>query len=105
MDRNLGGALNVWDHVFGTYQNATEERLIYGITHAPKSNNPFKVLFWEYSFLGRDLWNAPTWKDKVVVLFGRPGETFETPVKGVAQGMTPKSTERAGRTPWRPDRA
>ena len=60
MDRNLGGALNVWDHVFGTYQNATEERLIYGITHAPKSNNPIKVLFWEYTFLARDFWYAPT---------------------------------------------
>jgi sterol desaturase/sphingolipid hydroxylase (fatty acid hydroxylase superfamily) len=81
MDRNLGGALNIWDHVFGTYQNATDEKLIYGITHAPKSNNPFKVLFWEYGFLARDFWYAPTLKDKLIVLFGRPGETFEAPPK------------------------
>jgi sterol desaturase/sphingolipid hydroxylase (fatty acid hydroxylase superfamily) len=99
MDRNLGGALNFWDHVFGTYQNATGERLIYGITHTLReetkvkvpftgwtltlsSNNPIKVLFWEYSFLARDFWHAPTWKDKFIVLFGRPGETFEAPAKG-----------------------
>jgi sterol desaturase/sphingolipid hydroxylase (fatty acid hydroxylase superfamily) len=81
MDRNLGGAINFWDHVFGTYQNATDEKFVYGITHAPKSNNVFKVLFWEYSFLFRDFVHAPTWKDKVIVLFGRPGETFEAPPK------------------------
>jgi sterol desaturase/sphingolipid hydroxylase (fatty acid hydroxylase superfamily) len=103
MDRNLGGALNFWDHVFGTYQNATEEKLVYGITHSLKTptpvkvpligltfnlgaNNPIKVLFWEYSFLFRDLWHAPTWKDKFIVLFGRPGETFEAPAKGAAHG-------------------
>lgn len=86
MDRNLGGALNVWDHVFGTYQNATDEKLVYGITHAVKSNNVIKVLFWEYTFLARDLFYAPTWKDRLVVLFGRPGETFEAPPKGAAHG-------------------
>jgi hypothetical protein len=48
------------------------------------ANNPIKVLFWEYSFLARDFWHAPTWKDKVIVLFGRPGETFEVPPKGAA---------------------
>jgi len=87
MDRNLGGALNFWDHVFGTYQCATEEKFIYGITHAPKSNNVFKVLFWEYTFLARDFWHAPTLKDKVIVLFGRPGETFEVPPKAPAHGV------------------
>jgi sterol desaturase/sphingolipid hydroxylase (fatty acid hydroxylase superfamily) len=113
MDRNLGGALNVWDHVFGTYQNATEEKLVYGITHSLKAetkvkvpffnvsfslghNNPIKVLFWEYSFLGRDLWYAPTWKDKMIVLFGRPGETFEAPpkaAKGDKTASNPTSAE------------
>ena len=83
MDRNLGGALNIWDHVFGTYQNATEEKLVYGVTHAPKSSNVFKVLFWEYSYLFRDFVHAPTLKEKLIVLFGRPGETFEAPPKGI----------------------
>ncbi len=144
MDRNLGGALNVWDHVFGTYQNATDEKLIYGVTHSPRTAKhetgfdrvvgivfisiilafaagflsktsgssittsleyaaaafvatgallsaifaivpnafstvlyPFKVLIWEYTFLARDFIQAPTLKDKAIVLFGRPGETFE----------------------------
>ncbi|HEX4507184.1 MAG TPA: sterol desaturase family protein [Alphaproteobacteria bacterium] len=108
MDRNLGGALNFWDHVFGTYQNATEEKLIYGITHHLREdtkvkvpftgwtvtlsqNNPIKVLFWEYSFLARDLWHAPTFKDKFIVLFGRPGETFEAPPKGAHGDVKPAS--------------
>jgi sterol desaturase/sphingolipid hydroxylase (fatty acid hydroxylase superfamily) len=116
MDRNLGGALNVWDHVFGTYQNATEERLIYGITHSLKTetrvkvpffnysfslgaNNPIKVLFWEYSFLARDFWHAPTWKDKVIVLFGRPGETFEVPPKGAAHSDAAPSKSASAELP------
>lgn len=113
MDRNLGGALNFWDHVFGTYQNATEEKLVYGITHSLRedtkvkvpftnfrvtlsSNNPIKVLFWEYSFLFRDLWYAPTWKDKVIVLFGRPGETFEAPPKTVKADAAQNNPTSAG---------
>ena len=106
MDRNLGGALNFWDHVFGTYQNATGEKLIYGITHHLREdtkvkvpftnwtltlsqNNPIKVLFWEYAFLARDFWHAPTLKDKMIVLFGRPGETFEAPPKGAHGDAAP----------------
>jgi len=83
MDKNLGGATNFWDHLFGTYQNATEEKIIYGVTHTPPSNNVIKVLFWEYTFLFRDLVNAPTLASKIQVLFGRPGETFEAPVADV----------------------
>ena len=112
MDRNLGGALNIWDHVFGTYQNATEEKLVYGITHSLRkpvqvkvpflgftftlgSNNPIRVLLWEYSFLAKDFWHAPTLKDKAIVLFGRPGETFEVPAKPASTEMSakPASTE------------
>jgi sterol desaturase/sphingolipid hydroxylase (fatty acid hydroxylase superfamily) len=93
MDRNLGGALNLWDHVFGTYQNATDERMVYGITHSPKSNNIFKVLFWEYTFLIRDFAHAPTLKDKIIVLFGRPGETFEAPPKGAVAHAAPMAAE------------
>ena len=48
--------------------------------------NPLKVLFWEYTFLARDLFYAPSWKDRLVVLFGRPGETFEAPPKGATRG-------------------
>jgi hypothetical protein len=46
------------------------------------------VLFYEYTFLFRDLWHAPSWKDKLVVLFGRPGETFEAPPKDAAPTKT-----------------
>ena len=81
MDRNLGGITNLWDHVFGTFQNATDEKLIYGVSHRLNSNNIVKVLFYEYTFLVRDFIHAPSIKDKMIVLFGRPGETFEAPPK------------------------
>ena len=84
MDRNLGGGLNIWDHIFQTYQAATDEKMLFGITHAVNSTNVIKVLFWEYTFLWRDFIHAPTLKDKLIVLFGRPGETFEAPAKAGA---------------------
>jgi sterol desaturase/sphingolipid hydroxylase (fatty acid hydroxylase superfamily) len=79
MDRNLGGALNIWDRLFGTFQMATDEKMVFGITHTVGSTNLIKVLFWEYTFLWRDFIHAPTLKDRLIVLFGRPGETFEAP--------------------------
>jgi hypothetical protein len=84
MDRNLGGGCNFWDHYLGTLQLATDEKMVFGITHAVNSTNLIKVYFWEYTFLWRDFRHAPTLKDKLIVLFGRPGETFEAPAHGAA---------------------
>jgi hypothetical protein len=55
--------------------------MVYGVTHAPNSTNLIIVLVNEYIYLWRDFFTAPGWKTKLQVLFGRPGETFEAPVK------------------------
>ncbi|QZP08152.1 sterol desaturase family protein [Caenibius sp. WL] len=86
IDKNYGGLLMIWDHVFGTYQAMRDDvPPVYGITHPLESNNPFKVMMHEFTPLFRDFRGAPTWRQKLGVLFGRPGETFEMP-RPVKQG-------------------
>lgn len=78
IDRNYGGLLNIWDHVFGTYQRLEEHTPpVYGITRQVDSNNPVKILLHEFRHLSRDFRGAPGWRQKLGVLFGKPGETFE----------------------------
>ncbi|SNS17965.1 Sterol desaturase/sphingolipid hydroxylase, fatty acid hydroxylase superfamily [Sphingomonas laterariae] len=78
IDRNYGGLLNIWDHVFGTYQRLEEDvPPVYGITRQVKSNNPAKILAHEFRYLARDFRAAPSMRQKLGVLFGKPGETFE----------------------------
>ncbi|ARS28509.1 sterol desaturase family protein [Sphingomonas sp. KC8] len=78
IDRNYGGLLNIWDHVFGTYQRLEDHTPpVYGITRQVKSNNPITILAHEFRFLARDFRAAPGLKQKLGVLFGKPGETFE----------------------------
>jgi len=95
MDKNLGGGTNVWDRVFGTFQMATDEKFLFGITHTVNSTNLLKVLFFEYTFLWRDLVHAPTLKDKVIVLFGRPGETYEAPPRAAGHSHAVPALEPA----------
>lgn len=78
LDRNYGGLLNIWDHVFGTYQRLEDHTPpIYGITRQVNSTNPAKILVHEFRHLFRDFHAAPTVRQKLGVLFGKPGKTFE----------------------------
>lgn len=80
MDRNYGGFTVIWDRLLGSHAAFAGERMVYGITHAPNSTNLIVVLVSEYIYLWRDFFAAPTWAQKLNVLFGRPGETFEAPL-------------------------
>jgi sterol desaturase/sphingolipid hydroxylase (fatty acid hydroxylase superfamily) len=77
VDKNYGGATVFWDKLFGTFILPGEEKLRYGITHRVKTGNPFKIWIAEFRLLWIDFIHAPGWKAKLLVLFGRPGETFE----------------------------
>jgi sterol desaturase/sphingolipid hydroxylase (fatty acid hydroxylase superfamily) len=83
IDKNYGGLLMIWDHLFGTYQRLEEHTPpVFGITHQLQTSNPLKVLGHEFVPLARDFWAAPSWRQKLGVLFGRPGKTFELPRPG-----------------------
>lgn len=52
IDKNLGGILMIYDHLFGTY--AKEKAApIYGITHNIETNNPVKILLHEFISMGK----------------------------------------------------
>ena len=87
LDKNYGGLTMIWDHVFGTYQRM-EDHIApdYGITYPLQTANPIKVVLHEFVPLFRDFAAAPSFGQKMGVLFGRPGHTFELP-----RGSPPRS--------------
>jgi len=96
IDKNYGGLLMIWDHVFGTYQRLEESvPPVFGITHQLQTSNPIKVLLHEFVPLFRDFRGAPTWRLKLGVLFGRPGTTFELP-RPEESGIATHSAAQAG---------
>jgi len=47
IDKNLGGTLMIYDHLFGTYAKETAPP-VYGITHNIDTHNPLRILLHEY---------------------------------------------------------
>ena len=72
LDRNYGSTLIVWDRIFGTYQNETEQ-VRYGLTKNIDTFNPTRVAFHEFVAIVRDVRAASRWRDKLGYLFRRPG--------------------------------
>ncbi|NVJ85570.1 MAG: sterol desaturase family protein [Algoriphagus sp.] len=72
LDKNLGGILIVFDHIFGTYLPETEKP-IYGITDNIYSHNPLDILLHEYKSIFNQLPKIPSWKGRLQYLFLAPG--------------------------------
>lgn len=74
MDTNFCNLLNIWDKVFGTLQDEKhEEEIEYGITRPMKSGDFWDAYFGEIILLAKDVYHAPTMKDKVLYIFMPPG--------------------------------
>ncbi|MEM9143267.1 MAG: sterol desaturase family protein [Bacteroidota bacterium] len=74
MDTNFCNLLNIWDRVFGTYQDEKEEvKIEYGITRPMDSGNFLDVYFGEIVALAKDVYRAPGIKNKIAYLFMPPG--------------------------------
>ena len=54
IDKNMGGILVIFDHLFGTYAKETSTP-VYGITHNIDTHNPVKILLHEYVHLSKKL--------------------------------------------------
>jgi hypothetical protein len=69
IDKNFGGVLLIWDHLFGTYQAERPDiKIRYGLIHPRSSDsNPFIIAYEE------EMWNAPGWKARLRGLLGPPG--------------------------------
>ena len=72
LDKNYGGILIIWDHLFRTYQRE-EETPNYGLKRDFDSVNPIAVWFSELPQFFRDLWKAVTFGELWARVAGRPG--------------------------------
>ena len=72
LNKNFGETFLIWDKLFGTFKE-TKEPLHYGIQDPPDFNNFNDVVFHELNSLAKDFQSAPTIKEKLKVVFGKPG--------------------------------
>jgi sterol desaturase/sphingolipid hydroxylase (fatty acid hydroxylase superfamily) len=73
LDRNYGGILMVWDHLFGSFQDElAAEPVVYG-TRAPlRSFDPLRANVEVYARLARDAARTRRWADKIAICFRPP---------------------------------
>jgi sterol desaturase/sphingolipid hydroxylase (fatty acid hydroxylase superfamily) len=76
MDKNYGGMTMIFDRLLGTFILPNEETLKFGITQDVGSHDPFVIWSFGFKKLLIDAWHAPGIVAKLIVLFGKPGETY-----------------------------
>ncbi|MCS7085913.1 MAG: sterol desaturase family protein, partial [Bacteroidia bacterium] len=72
IDKNHAGVFIIWDKLFGTYQEEEEEPT-YGLTVPLRSWNPVWANIHAFSDIVKNFRAAATWKDKLGILFNKPG--------------------------------
>ena len=73
LDRNYGGVFIVFDRMFGTFAaERSDLPCRYGLVTPLRSNNPIIIAFHEWAALGRDLWQAKSWRERAACLIGPP---------------------------------
>jgi uncharacterized membrane protein YhhN len=72
IDKNYGGILMLWDHLFGSFQEE-HEPCVYGTRGALSSWDPLWANLEVYWALAKESWRAPRWGDKLLVWFKPPG--------------------------------
>jgi sterol desaturase/sphingolipid hydroxylase (fatty acid hydroxylase superfamily) len=86
MDKNHGGFLNIFDKIFGTWQELDENiNIEYGVSTPPNSHNPWVVLTHEYTNIWNDMKKSKNWRHKFMYVFGPPGWSHDGSTKTVAQ--------------------
>ncbi|WP_242093752.1 sterol desaturase family protein [Aestuariivivens sediminicola] len=74
MDTNFCNLLNIWDRVFGTYQEEDDQVAVeYGITRHMDSGSFLDVYFGEIIALAKDVYKAPGLKNKLLYMVMPPG--------------------------------
>jgi sterol desaturase/sphingolipid hydroxylase (fatty acid hydroxylase superfamily) len=74
LDKNYAGMLIVWDRLFGSYAEETH-RPTYGLTKNIDSHNPFKLQYYLYGDIWRDVRRANSWHERMGYVFAPPGWT------------------------------
>jgi sterol desaturase/sphingolipid hydroxylase (fatty acid hydroxylase superfamily) len=74
IDRNYGGILMLWDHLFGSFAAEREdEPIIYGIRGQLASYDPLRANLHLYGELARHVGRAQSWRERAALLVGPPG--------------------------------
>ncbi len=74
LDANHAGVLIIWDKIFGTFSEETEnEKPVYGLTTNIDSYNPLYVAIHEYQAIWKDVKRAKKLSDKLKYMFYAPG--------------------------------
>lgn len=74
LDRNYGGVLMLFDHLFGTYQAEVDtDKPRYGLIKQIESNNPLRIAFNEWIAIIQDLRTATSLREIAGYLFAAPG--------------------------------
>ena len=71
VDRNLGGILMIYDHLFGTYAREGAAP-VYGIVHNINTHNPIQVLLHEYIHITKSISGIKGLRAKFKYLFSPP---------------------------------
>lgn len=71
LDKNYGDVLIIWDKLFGTFAEETEEPR-YGLTHPLESHS----FLWQHFHFLLEVWHTarhtPGWRNKLKIVFGKP---------------------------------
>lgn len=74
LDRNHAGVFILWDRLFGTFSEETEdEKPVYGLTENITAHHPIHVATHEYQAIWQDVKRADKWSDKLKYIFYAPG--------------------------------
>lgn len=74
LDKNYGGILVLWDHLFDTFiEEKDDEPVVYGTRSPLQSWNPVWANFEVYHAIWLDACRAKRWRDKLRVWIARPG--------------------------------
>jgi hypothetical protein len=81
LDRNYGGILMLWDHLFGSFAAEREdEPIVYGIRGQLASYDPLLANLHVYGELARQTLRAQNWRERASLLLGPPGGRAAKPV-------------------------
>jgi hypothetical protein len=73
IDKNYGSSFVIWDKLFGTFQEETIP-VVYGIKMEEyKDDDPVKAVTYYYQYLAKLIKATKSWKNKILILFKRPG--------------------------------
>jgi len=75
LDRNHGSILIIWDQLFGTFEEESEQ-VVYGLTENIDSYNPLTIAGHEWVDIAEDVASAQTWRDRWSFVLRRPGWAY-----------------------------